>query len=196
MRIKLDYTIDYDGFTAFRTNSLILNCQNIFSSFSGHSFTVRLDASYSPKPIPFGLPQGTVLLTTHFAIYISDIPHPPNIQLAQYDDCHSHAILANRHHCPMTYSCHDHAAQILHQMETLCEYQENRGNIIYQSSSHCPNPTPVSAHHYPLEPTDQTPRPRYAPLYTRPPVLSLNSSPFLPMTQPYPHTTNSSCTNY
>jgi len=33
-----------------------------------------------------GLPQGAVLSTTLFSLYIADIPHPPNIKLALYAD--------------------------------------------------------------------------------------------------------------
>jgi len=53
----------------------------------GRSFTVHLnDSSSSPKTTPSGLPQGAVLSTTLFALYISDMPHPPNTQLALYAD--------------------------------------------------------------------------------------------------------------
>jgi len=53
----------------------------------GRSFTVHLnDASSTPKNIPSGLPQGAVLSTTVFAIYISDMPRPHNTQLALYAD--------------------------------------------------------------------------------------------------------------
>jgi hypothetical protein len=51
----------------------------------GRSFTVHLnDATFTPKNIPSGLLQGAVLSTTLFAICISNMPHPPNIQLALY----------------------------------------------------------------------------------------------------------------
>jgi hypothetical protein len=44
----------------------------------GRSFTVRLnDVSSTPKNMPAGLPQGAVLSTILFAIYISDMPHTP-----------------------------------------------------------------------------------------------------------------------
>jgi hypothetical protein len=53
----------------------------------GRSFTVRLnDTSSTPKHTPAGLPQGAVLSTTLFAIYISDMPRPCNTQLAIYAD--------------------------------------------------------------------------------------------------------------
>ena len=53
----------------------------------GRSFTVRLNnAASTPKNIPSGLPQGGVLSTALFVIYISDMPHPPNTQLALYAD--------------------------------------------------------------------------------------------------------------
>ena len=49
----------------------------------GHSFTVHLHEMPSS---PRGLPQGVVLSTTLFALYISDMPHPPNMQLVLYAD--------------------------------------------------------------------------------------------------------------
>jgi len=53
----------------------------------GRSFTVHLnDATSIPKNIPSGLPQGAVLSATLLAIYISNMPHPPNTQLALYAD--------------------------------------------------------------------------------------------------------------
>ena len=59
----------------------------------GRTFTVHLDeASSSPKATPVGLPQGAVLSSTLFALYISDIPHLPNTQLSLYAD--DTAILA------------------------------------------------------------------------------------------------------
>jgi hypothetical protein len=52
-----------------------------------HTFTVHLnDTSLSPKTTPSGLPQGAVLSTTLFALYIFDMPRPPNTQLALYAD--------------------------------------------------------------------------------------------------------------
>jgi hypothetical protein len=51
----------------------------------GRTFTVHLDEAFSsPKATPSGLPQRAVLSTTLFALYISNIPHPPNTQLALY----------------------------------------------------------------------------------------------------------------
>jgi hypothetical protein len=51
------------------------------------SFSVRLNDVFStPKTTPSGLPQGAVLSTTLFVINISDMPHPPNTQLALYAD--------------------------------------------------------------------------------------------------------------
>jgi hypothetical protein len=59
----------------------------------GRSFTVHLhEIPSSPKITPSGLPQGAVLSTTLFALYISDVPHPPNTHLALYAD--DTAILA------------------------------------------------------------------------------------------------------
>jgi hypothetical protein len=57
----------------------------------GRSFTVRLNDAFSePKNTLSDLPQGTVLSTTLFAINISDMPHPPNTQLALYADNTAH----------------------------------------------------------------------------------------------------------
>jgi hypothetical protein len=51
------------------------------------NFTVHVnEESSSIKTTPAGLPQGAVLFTTLFSLYISDIPHPPNTQLALYAD--------------------------------------------------------------------------------------------------------------
>jgi hypothetical protein len=53
----------------------------------GRSFTVHLhEMSSSPKIPPSGLPQGAVLSTTLFALYISEMPHPSHTQLALYAD--------------------------------------------------------------------------------------------------------------
>jgi len=50
-------------------------------------FTVQINnASSIPKHTLAGLPQEAVLSTTLFALYISDIPHPPNTHLALYAD--------------------------------------------------------------------------------------------------------------
>jgi hypothetical protein len=43
-------------------------------------------AHSSPKSTPSGLPQGAVLSTAPFALYISDTPHPPDTLLALYAD--------------------------------------------------------------------------------------------------------------
>ena len=59
----------------------------------GCSFTIHLhDTPSSPKTTPSGLPQGAVLSTTLFALYISDMLHSPKTQLALYAD--DTAILA------------------------------------------------------------------------------------------------------
>jgi hypothetical protein len=57
------------------------------SYLEGHTFTVHLnDATSTPKLTPSGLPQGAVLATTLFALYLSDMPHPPHTCLASYAD--------------------------------------------------------------------------------------------------------------
>ena len=51
----------------------------------GCSFSVQLNDAFStPKNTSAGLSQGAVLSISLFAIYISDIPHPSNTQLALY----------------------------------------------------------------------------------------------------------------
>jgi len=53
----------------------------------GRSFTVHLHETLSSlKTTHSGLPQGAVLSATLFALYISDMSHPPNTQLALYAD--------------------------------------------------------------------------------------------------------------
>jgi hypothetical protein len=51
------------------------------------SFSVHLKEAISlPITTPSGLPQGAVLSSTLFALYISDMPHPPHTLLALYAD--------------------------------------------------------------------------------------------------------------
>ena len=53
----------------------------------GRSFTIHLrETSSSPKIPPSGLPEGAVLSTTLFAIYISDMSQHPHTHLALYAD--------------------------------------------------------------------------------------------------------------
>jgi hypothetical protein len=57
------------------------------SYLEGRSYTVHIsDARSTPICPPAGLPQGAVLSTTLFTLYIADIPHPPDTQLAVYAD--------------------------------------------------------------------------------------------------------------
>ena len=99
----------------------------------GRSFSVRLNDAFSTsKNTPSGLPQGAFLPRTLFAIYISDMPHPPNTQLALYAD--DTALLAQSWRTDIIARRLTHAMallQILHQMETLRERQRNSGHIIY-----------------------------------------------------------------
>jgi hypothetical protein len=70
----------------------------------GCSFTVHLnEASSTPKFPPAGLPQGAVLSTTLFTLYISDMPHPPNTSLALYAD--DTTILENGHYSLPSLPC-------------------------------------------------------------------------------------------
>jgi hypothetical protein len=55
----------------------------ILKAFLEECITVHVnEESSSIKATPAGLPQGAVLSTTLFSLYSSDIPHPPNTQLA------------------------------------------------------------------------------------------------------------------
>jgi hypothetical protein len=57
------------------------------SYLEGRTYTVHInDARSTPIRPPAGLPQGAVLSTTLFTLYIADIPHPPDTQLALYAD--------------------------------------------------------------------------------------------------------------
>jgi len=57
----------------------------------GRTFTVHLnDSTSTPKPTPSSLLQGTtVLMTTSFSLYLSDIAHPLHTHLALYTDNNS-----------------------------------------------------------------------------------------------------------
>jgi hypothetical protein len=65
----------------------------------------------SPKTFPSGLPQGAVLSTTLFALYISDMPHPPNTKLELYAD--DIAILAQSWRTETIVHCLTHAVSVL-----------------------------------------------------------------------------------
>jgi hypothetical protein len=57
------------------------------SYLEGHTYTVHTNnARSTPISPPVGLPQGAVLSTTLFTLYIANIPHPPDTQLALYAD--------------------------------------------------------------------------------------------------------------
>jgi hypothetical protein len=57
------------------------------SYLEGRTYTVHINNAYStPISPPAGLPEGAVLPTTLFTLYIADIPQPPDTQLALYAD--------------------------------------------------------------------------------------------------------------
>jgi hypothetical protein len=90
----------------------------------GRSFTVHLnETSSSPKTTPSGLPQGAVLSTTLFALYISDMPHPPNTQLALYVD--DTAILAQSWRTDTIVHQLIHATSVLFRYFTRWKLQVN-----------------------------------------------------------------------
>jgi hypothetical protein len=74
----------------FKLISLHLSDYLLFflKSYSeGCTFTVHLNGStFTPKPTSSSLPQGTVLLTTSFSRYLSNVSHPPHSHLALYAD--------------------------------------------------------------------------------------------------------------
>jgi hypothetical protein len=60
---------------------------NLRSYLEECTYTVHInDVRSTPIRPPAGLPQGAVLSTTLFSLYIADIPHPPDTQLALYAD--------------------------------------------------------------------------------------------------------------
>jgi len=90
----------------------------------GRSFTVHLnDTSSSLKTTPSGLAQGSVLSTTHFALYISDMPHPPNTQLALYAD--DTAILTQSWRTDTIVHRLTHATSVLFRYFTTWKLQVN-----------------------------------------------------------------------
>lgn len=51
------------------------------------TFRYRVEGTLSsPHPLHSGVPQGSVLSPTLFSLYTSDIPHPPNVELALFAD--------------------------------------------------------------------------------------------------------------
>jgi hypothetical protein len=56
------------------------------SYLEGRTYTVLKDTVSKPKSTPSGLPQGAVLSTTLFPLYLSDMPCPPHTQLTLYAD--------------------------------------------------------------------------------------------------------------
>jgi hypothetical protein len=90
----------------------------------GRSFTVHLnDAISTPKNIPSSLSQGAVLSTTLFPIYISDMPHPPNTQLALYVE--DTATLTQSWWTDTTARRLTHAVTKLHRYFTKCKLHVN-----------------------------------------------------------------------
>jgi len=90
----------------------------------GHSFTVCLnDVFFTHKSTPSGLPQGAVLSTTLFAIYISDMPHLFNTQLALYAD--NIALLAQSWRTYTIVQPLTHAMVLLHRYFTKWKLHVN-----------------------------------------------------------------------
>jgi len=72
---------------------------------------------------PSGLPQGAVLSITLFAIYISDMPHPPHTQLALYAD--DTALLTQSWRTDTIVRRLNHAMTVLHRYFTQWKLQVN-----------------------------------------------------------------------
>jgi hypothetical protein len=124
------------------------------------SFTVRLTDAFSiPKNTPSGLPQGAVLSTTHFAIYISDIPHPPQTQLALYAD--DTALLTQSWRTDTIVRRLTHAMTLLHRYFTKWKLQVNiHKTMAILFTKRRPPVTMFSSHRHSLEPAHQIPGPR------------------------------------
>jgi hypothetical protein len=72
------------------------------SYLEDRTFTVHLNGTnLMPKQTPSGLLQGAVLSSTLFALYLSDMPHPPHTHLVLYAD--DTALLSQSLH-PVTIS--------------------------------------------------------------------------------------------
>jgi hypothetical protein len=117
----------------------------------GRSFTVHLNKVLSsPKTTPSGLMQGAVLLTTLFALYVSDMPHPVITQLALY--ANDTAILAQSWRRDTTVNRLTHTtASVLHYVETASQHSQNRGHSIYSTPSGYPSTITLPTHCHPVD---------------------------------------------
>jgi hypothetical protein len=109
----------------FDINKFIFRYISTFLQYKIASFLMHVIffMSSSPKTTPSGLPQGAVLSTTLFALYISDLPYPPKTQLALYAD--DTAILAQSWRTDTTVHRLTHASSVLLRYFTKWEVQVN-----------------------------------------------------------------------
>jgi hypothetical protein len=124
-----------------------------------HKFLVHINNEDSSiKTTPAGLPQGAVLSTTLFSLYISDIPHPPNTQLALYAD--DTAILIQSWHTDTIAKRLTQASSILLRYFTkwkLCVNIHKTEAILF-TKCHLPPPTPFPPHNHSMAPLCSLPR--------------------------------------
>jgi hypothetical protein len=126
---------------------------------------VRLTDTFSlPKHTPSGLTQGAVLSTTLFALYISDIPHPPHTQLTLYADYT--ALLTQSWRTDTIVLRLTHAMAVLHRFFIKWKLQVNINKtvaILFTKRRPHPSVTPFSTNRRSLEPAHPIPRPRARP---------------------------------
>jgi len=175
----------------------------------GCSFSVQLNDAFStPKNTSAGLSQGAVLSISLFAIYISDIPHPSNTQLALYAD--DTALFTQSWHTDTTARRLTSAMNILHRYFTKWKLRVNVNKTKAILFTKCrPAAPPLSQFQHTAIPW--SPHIRYLSLVldskllftkhlhtvnAKPLVCSSNFSPSWPATQRYPSLINSFCTNY
>jgi hypothetical protein len=96
---------------------------------------------------PSGLPQAAVLSTTLFALYISDMPHPPSTQLALYAD--DTAILAQYWRTDTIVHRLTHATSVLLRYFTRWKLQVNihETEAIFFPRRHPVPPAPLHFQH-------------------------------------------------
>jgi len=133
---------------AYSSNLFHFTCRIIyFSSYlGGRTFTVYMnDTTSTPKSTPSGIPQGTVLSTTLFSLYLSDMPRPPHTHLAldAFD-----TVLLSQSWWPDTISHRITNAvmtlcKLLHFVETPIKFPQNWNHFIFQAPSPHPNPNQI-----------------------------------------------------
>jgi hypothetical protein len=151
--------------------------------------------------------SGSVLSTTLFTIYISDMPHPPDTQLALYAD--DTALITQSWQTDTIDRHLTHAMALLHRYFTKWKLlvNINKTVAILFTKRRPATPPPLQFQHtvipwsphiryLGLELHSKLLFTKHTLLNTRPPAYFSNSSPSSPVTQRYPLTTISPSTNY